>query len=716
MDTVNGVFDKLKEFGLDKIAFAIAQQLTERMTQRLLNWANDGFEGNPFYVEDRGALAKEIALDSFEGIVSSYTASDSPWINAVVKAVDVGRTVYQDGITLDEIFGEDWEEIAYDDFEAGGWGGYSALYDPSNNVIGTQLLTEAQTTVAIKTKRGQVEMDLLSNDGFLSVQTCIATNLEDPEFEGKNVEVTYDPDRGPWMGYAEDFPAENFRAGYMEAYITPPAPAQAPGSALPPAPAVPQPITVTCTQYETETPGKLIGKQIEQTTGIPLERTGQVEEFGELIFGSLQQLVVGLSEAGLKKLSSSINPGLKDLTSPGGPGSDDDNLPEDWLESPALSLDLDSELYGSYTTEDENGEPISYPGELVQDANGDPVPLPDNPTGNEVPAATPNGNNVVAAGEILPDGTTATQQTILPVALIREGAVELIERELDIRKDTLYNQSYGLASLPEKIMELDHCLPGPDGPGETWVGRLRDKIRDEKNYQQAQSKASKKDNEKGEALTSALQSVNFNIGDGVTDVRLSVLDTDKNIPSYQEIVNIVIRIRAVNSMRTEQEEALLRASTLLGNIKKIASDYENATSEFEKAQQRFKFSELSRVPSPSIVEGIENERTQVIALEELVTEYTATCQEEVNDMKTADPIFAQRYDSGTLWCSGQHPYPANDLKGTQDYIVDRINEDWDHYIDECGAGSNCGVVGDLNLTCSDFYTSNITDYIESEHY
>jgi len=79
VDQVNGAIStgleswgKAKEGGLDKVAWKIAQRLSEKAVNSVVNWASTGYEGNPFYVEDWGATALNIGIDSASQFAAYY--------------------------------------------------------------------------------------------------------------------------------------------------------------------------------------------------------------------------------------------------------------------------------------------------------------------------------------------------------------------------------------------------------------------------------------------------------------------------------------------------------------------------------------------------------------------------------------------------------------------------------------------------------------------
>ncbi|MCD8507813.1 MAG: hypothetical protein LRY42_00135 [Candidatus Pacebacteria bacterium] len=59
--TFTSIYDNLKEFALDALAFNLASMLSQQLTQQIINWANTGFDGNPFYVNDLGLYFQDIS-------------------------------------------------------------------------------------------------------------------------------------------------------------------------------------------------------------------------------------------------------------------------------------------------------------------------------------------------------------------------------------------------------------------------------------------------------------------------------------------------------------------------------------------------------------------------------------------------------------------------------------------------------------------------------
>jgi|GEM_PF-2269888 len=79
IDQVNGAidlglssWDKAKEGGLDKVAWKIAQRLSEKAVNSVVNWAATGYKGKVFFVDDWGAEALNIGIESASEFAAYY--------------------------------------------------------------------------------------------------------------------------------------------------------------------------------------------------------------------------------------------------------------------------------------------------------------------------------------------------------------------------------------------------------------------------------------------------------------------------------------------------------------------------------------------------------------------------------------------------------------------------------------------------------------------
>jgi hypothetical protein len=141
---------KLKEFGLDAVAYSLAAQMGKRMSNMILNKATGGASGDKpeQYVtsftdllqqKNNTEVRKYVAqLDALSGknpfaanIAKSLTRQSQDSNNAL----DTSLTKFN----LDKVVGSDWKNFK-NDVKVGGWNGYIFSALPQNNPYGASIL------------------------------------------------------------------------------------------------------------------------------------------------------------------------------------------------------------------------------------------------------------------------------------------------------------------------------------------------------------------------------------------------------------------------------------------------------------------------------------------------------------------------------------------------------------------------------------------------
>ncbi|MGB3922000.1 MAG: hypothetical protein WBL19_01795 [Minisyncoccia bacterium] len=161
-------------------ARVLAQAILQRMIESTVQWANDGFEGNPAYVTDPDSFFTNIA-DSVAGEIirgSDLGYLCSPFQNTIRRSlqqnyVNRGSWMPQNRYqcTLTNVVGN--IEGFYDDFSQGGWQGWFGMTQrSSNNPYGAFLQAQADLDERIA-KRLDLQREQLGWDsGFLSWREC----------------------------------------------------------------------------------------------------------------------------------------------------------------------------------------------------------------------------------------------------------------------------------------------------------------------------------------------------------------------------------------------------------------------------------------------------------------------------------------------------------------------------------------------------------------
>ena len=600
------LLDMIKEYGLDAIPYNIAGMMAQQMTQKLTNWANSGFDGNPFYIDDVGGFFRDIARDQYEFVVQDALSGNNPYIRDIVR-IDFnavggsgggrqGLARLQNTLSNADI---DWDN-AWRNLSAGSsgsgqsvssWDLLTQMHSGDANFIGAGLELAAQRSQRELEEAEAKTLELMGAN-FLSDQTCLRTNIQtryaNTQFAG-----------GGHTGPGSSFSAEDFSPGMTLTTVDD------------------VPIQVECIGTMTDTPSDVISTQLTRAISEPLERTKLPNEFSELIAASFSQLVTGFIDAGARSITSNAGiPNLMDI-SPAGAidtilgeadsllqsgvnefnnqfGQVANQLPGntiDWANQPFISIDLIQELEGTFLID----EDASSEGNIVYQTNSN----------NE------------------------------PIAL-RPGAISLMEQELAVVSQI----QQIIHDAQQNLYLLDRCLPGPGGPGDAWVDRLEEALERNSAYKRAQIRKNR-DSNKGDRFAAAVDQVELVINIRKQDVEFARRNHDLNFrglpdnldfPNLNELIlnldqyDLLIQL----SDRLTQDRA--RLSQGLQNLYQLRSEYtslsnqlspENNTQEEEQeiqrdlAQLRHRYTQLVNV---STEQTLSQRKNSLIEVQTLITE------------------------------------------------------------------------------------------------
>lgn len=170
--------EALKRSIIDGIAMALAQELIDEMVRETVDWANNGFDGNPAYATNLGGFIGNVA----DGVAGEFIlGSDlaflcSPFqtqIRLSLQRYYVGERRFQ--CTLSEVV--DNIEDFYDDFNKGGWDAwFSMTQNDTNNPYGAYLQAQLELDSRVASAVGLEREQLNWNSGFLSYSECLRRN------------------------------------------------------------------------------------------------------------------------------------------------------------------------------------------------------------------------------------------------------------------------------------------------------------------------------------------------------------------------------------------------------------------------------------------------------------------------------------------------------------------------------------------------------------
>jgi hypothetical protein len=229
-----------KDFGLDTVAWAIAKQLLHAISQSIVDWINNGFEGNPLFIEDfegfmtdqadqaTGRFMKEfLSPEVYNAICSPFR----PQLYFILKA----RRTYEDRMrcTLGTVVknATDFSE----NLRANGWQSWmSVSLNPQNDPHGALLITLDEQSRRQIEALGGAQIESIFNKGFLSMKKCA-------EY--------YD---NQWTGEHK------------------------------------------CIKYETTSPGAWVSDTLSQATGVDFQTLAMADEIDEIVAALINQLLTGI--------------------------------------------------------------------------------------------------------------------------------------------------------------------------------------------------------------------------------------------------------------------------------------------------------------------------------------------------------------------------------------------------------------------------------------
>lgn len=186
-----------KETCWDKIARYAALEVMDRLTFSMLKWINSGFEGKPFFVDDPKAFAFDYVKDVIFDFEALFTGNFDlyPFGEQIFKSViiSIQNTFQQNMInSLNAVLAHGTREEFTYDFSVGGWAGYTAFFEPNNNIFGSYI--ESSNFLGRKLN-GVYDSDFINIQreldrglGFLSQKKCLATESGFPYIPKNSIE------------------------------------------------------------------------------------------------------------------------------------------------------------------------------------------------------------------------------------------------------------------------------------------------------------------------------------------------------------------------------------------------------------------------------------------------------------------------------------------------------------------------------------------------
>lgn len=283
---------KQKENCLDAIAYAAAKALLKKFTQATIVWINSGFKGEPLYIKNPESFFKSIANEQLGGIISTLSNTDKvPFGKDLARSIILStQATFAKKIeyNLNKIISPDRVYRFQADFSAGGWDGWlGATQFPQNNTIGAHIVTADEVTYKLsgtaKAPAEYLQDELSQGMGFLGLKKCVQTS------DGKT---------------AADYNYEESTGESIEDI---------------------DPKKITCTRWETITPGTAIANQMNLTLGTSQRQLELADELNESIAGVFDALFSQLLNKGLASLGNSSSSSGYNVGIYGGYGNNSNN-------------------------------------------------------------------------------------------------------------------------------------------------------------------------------------------------------------------------------------------------------------------------------------------------------------------------------------------------------------------------------------------------------
>jgi hypothetical protein len=314
------VVQSAKEYGLDSIAFIIANAVLQRVTASTVNWINTGFKGSPAFVSNPEQyftnLGNGIAGQALYNNKNTRFMCSSFSAKVQIALTQSYRNDFNFQCTLTDV-GRNFDNFM-SDFSRGGWDSFiQVTQNSANNPIGlfnswnNDILNKKSSALQNK------QQELNQGRGFLSVKKCEQWSEplsgDTPTSLGNIIGGDFSEDGVPLdTGDPTDY-ADYDSAKVTDFLVTP---------------------QRKCLKTRVDTPGAVIQGKLDDTLGTGEHRLVVADELNEIISALLNQLV------------SKALGGLRSLSSPGS-GSGSTNSTPSFADQLGHDADIQSTTQGS---------------------------------------------------------------------------------------------------------------------------------------------------------------------------------------------------------------------------------------------------------------------------------------------------------------------------------------------------------------------------------
>ena len=307
-----------KEECFDAIAHEIVVRVMDKITLATVDWINNGFEGQPLFLEDPQQFFENVAAKEINSLTGWFTASPEGYPFGQIVMTTILTNLQQQfaqnvQFSLNEVLAHGtYEEFRFD-FTVGGWAGYSAFFEPNNNAFGNYLLVNQELGRRIGGTSINVgdnySRQLSQSGGFLNQRKCVESATGQDDYIPSDDESGYHIPSGgaPSMdlyvfliGGQPGQPAFESVYEQLQPGFVGPLTAQATD--------VQAQIEVyrqrsECKVWKTITPGGVIAGQLTTALNLPANQLIQADELNENLALIFDALLNQLVKTGLRSLN-----------------------------------------------------------------------------------------------------------------------------------------------------------------------------------------------------------------------------------------------------------------------------------------------------------------------------------------------------------------------------------------------------------------------------
>lgn len=177
--TSQQILKTVKDYGLDQVAYMLAQKLGQKMASAAINKATGGAskDNDPNFIKDFGTIMSNIEEQQRDLFTTKLLLNTNPYARGIASQMLQGRGNPLNNFTLGSVLssGGDWQEVG-NNLTAGGKDSlffYSQLAFPQNVPVGVQML--ADNALAKQTNNKKLSESLkITSSGFLPASKCNA--------------------------------------------------------------------------------------------------------------------------------------------------------------------------------------------------------------------------------------------------------------------------------------------------------------------------------------------------------------------------------------------------------------------------------------------------------------------------------------------------------------------------------------------------------------